>query len=197
VNRIDRVSGGDWHRPLCLLCNQFHATLVSEGLSQQNILYIPIAILQHTASTRSVFTAPDVKTDRPRSVISMDQQSIVMYLSLKNLNAVEIHNNLITTLKGELKSYSIIAYYICKPSFLSPKTSQPSESPTSIIDESDEAILLALFEDPFTLVWQLARRIHLHTSTVHDHLIHKLGFTVWYLRWSLHLLLEADKHTRA
>jgi hypothetical protein len=149
-----------------------------EGLTQQNILYIPIAILQHTVSTRSVFTSPDVETDRLRSVISMDQQLIVMYLSLKDLNAAEIHNDLIATLKGEAKSYRTVAYYLRKPSFLSPKTSHPSESPTPIIDESDEAILLALFEDPFTSVWQLARRTHLHTSTVYDHLIHKLGFTV-------------------
>jgi hypothetical protein len=37
----------------------------------------------------------------------MDQQSIVMYLSLKGLNAVEIHNDLVATLKGEAKSYSL------------------------------------------------------------------------------------------
>jgi hypothetical protein len=30
----------------------------------------------------------------------MEQQSIVMYRSLKGLNAVEIHNHLIATLKG-------------------------------------------------------------------------------------------------
>jgi hypothetical protein len=52
-----------------------------EGLSQQNILYIPSIVLQHAMTT-----SPDVKTELLRSVISMDQQSIVMYLSLKGLN---------------------------------------------------------------------------------------------------------------
>jgi hypothetical protein len=108
----------------------------------------------------------------------MDQQSIVMYLSLKDLNAVEIHNDLIATPKGEAKSDSTVTYYFRKPSFLRPETSQPSDSPAPIIDNSDEALSLALFEDPFTSVWQLARRTNLHPSTVYDHLIHKLGFTV-------------------
>jgi hypothetical protein len=38
----------------------------------------------------------------------MDQQSIVMYLSLKGLNAVEIHNDLVATLKGEAKLDSTV-----------------------------------------------------------------------------------------
>jgi hypothetical protein len=74
---------------------------VSEGLSQQDILYIPLAILQHATSTTSVFTFLDVKTDPSRSVISIEQQSIVMYLSLKGLNAVEIHNDPVATLMGK------------------------------------------------------------------------------------------------
>jgi hypothetical protein len=51
----------------------------------------------------------------------MDQQSTVMYLSLKGLNAVEIHNDLVDTLKGEAKSYSTVTYYLRKPSFSSPR----------------------------------------------------------------------------
>jgi hypothetical protein len=83
----------------------------------------------------SVFTCPDVKMDPLRYVISMDQQSIVMYLSLKGLNAVEIHNNLIAILKGEAKSYRTVTYYLRKPSFSSPKTPQPSGSPAPILNE--------------------------------------------------------------
>jgi hypothetical protein len=67
----------------------------------------------------------------------MDQQSIVMYLSLKGLNAVEIHNDLVAPLKDELKSYRTVTYYLRKPSFWSPKTPQPSESPAPILNELD------------------------------------------------------------
>jgi hypothetical protein len=41
----------------------------------------------------------------------MDRQSIVIYLSLKDLNAVEVHNDLVTTLKGEARSSGIVTYH--------------------------------------------------------------------------------------
>jgi hypothetical protein len=126
----------------------------------------------------SVFTSLDVKTDPLRSVISMEQQSIVMSLSLKGLSAVEIHNDLVARLKSEAKSDSTVPYYPHKPSFSSPKIPQPSESPAPILNDSDEAILLALSEEPFASVRQLARKAYLHPSTLYDHLTHKLGFTV-------------------
>jgi hypothetical protein len=140
---------------------------------------------------------PDVKTVPLRSVISMNQQSILMYLSPKGLNAVDIHNNIVATLKGEVKSGRTVTYYLRKPSFSSPKTPQPSESPTPILNESDKAILLALSEEWFASVWHLTRRTHLHHSTVHDRLTYKLLFTLRHLFWVTHLLSEADKHGRA
>jgi hypothetical protein len=51
----------------------------------------------------------------------MDQQWVVMYLSLKSLNAVEIDNDLVVTLKSEGKSYSTVKCYLRKPSLSSPK----------------------------------------------------------------------------
>jgi hypothetical protein len=120
-----------------------------------------------------------------------------MYLSLKGLNAVEIHNDLVAILKGEARSCRTVTYYPRKPSFSSPKTLQPSENPAPILNESDETILLALSGEPFASVRPLARGTHLHSSTVYDHLTHKLGSTVRYLCWVQHLLSEADKHIRA
>jgi hypothetical protein len=52
----------------------------------------------------------------------MDKQWIVMDLSLKGLNAAEIHNDLVATLKSEVKSDSTVTYSVRKPSFSSPKT---------------------------------------------------------------------------
>jgi hypothetical protein len=51
----------------------------------------------------------------------MDQQSIVMYFSLKGLNAIGMHNDFVATLKGEAKSNSTVTYYHCKRSFSSSK----------------------------------------------------------------------------
>jgi hypothetical protein len=156
-----------------------------------------MTILQDTTSTTSLFTSLDVKTDPLRSVISMDQQSIMMYLSLKGLNAVGIHNDHVATLKGEATPYRTATYYLRKASFSSPQTPQPFGSPVPILNESDAVILLALSDEPFASVRQLGRRTHLNPSRVYDHLTHKLGFPVRCLRSVTHLLSEADKHTRA
>jgi hypothetical protein len=99
-----------------------------------------------------------------------------MYPNLKGLNAVEIHNDLVAKLKGEAKSNNPATYYLRKPSYSSPKTPQPSGSPAPILNEWDEAILLALSEKLFAPVQYLARRTHLHPSTAYDHFMHKLGF---------------------
>jgi hypothetical protein len=61
-----------------------------------------------------------------------------MYLSLKGLNAVEIHNDLVARLKGEAKSDGTVTYHFRKPNFSSPKLCQPSESPVPILRESGE-----------------------------------------------------------
>jgi hypothetical protein len=132
-------------------------------------MYILIPILQHTKSTKYVFTSQVVKTDLLRSVISMDQQSVVRHLSLKGLDAIEMCNDLIATIKGMVKSYSTVTYYLRMSTFSSPKTPQPSESPAPILNESDEAIFLALSEEPFASVRRLVGRTHLHPSTVYDH----------------------------
>jgi hypothetical protein len=120
-----------------------------------------------------------------------------MSLRLKGLNAVETHNDLAATIKDEGQSDSTIKYYVRKPGFFSLKTPQPSESLVPILNESDEAILLTLFEQPFASVPQLVPKTHIHSSTVYDHLMHKLGFTVRYLRWVPHFLSQANKHNRA
>jgi hypothetical protein len=81
-----------------------------DPVSQQNILYLPITLLEDITSTTSIFTSPDIKTDPRKSVNSMDQQSVVMYLSLKGLNAVETQNDLVTTFKCEAKSDGTLMY---------------------------------------------------------------------------------------
>jgi hypothetical protein len=146
--------------------------------------------------TPSVF--PDPRPHRStHPLISKDHRLILMYLSLKGLNTVEIHSDLVATFKGDVKSYSTVTYSLRRPSFSSPKSPHPSESPAPIFNESDEATLLALSQAPFASVPQLARRIDPHHSTIYDHPTHKLRFIVRYLRCVPHLLSEADKHTRA
>jgi hypothetical protein len=120
-----------------------------------------------------------------------------MYRSLRGLNAVKIHKDLVATLTGEAKSDGTVTCYLGRRSFSSSKIPQPSESPPPILNASDEAILLASSEEPFASVRRLARTVRPYPSTVYDHLRHKLGLTVRYLHCVSDLLSEADKHTRA
>jgi hypothetical protein len=50
----------------------------------------------------------------------MGQRSIAIYLSLKGLSAMEIHNNLAESLGSEPVAYSTITLYLCMTSFSDP-----------------------------------------------------------------------------
>jgi hypothetical protein len=58
-----------------------------------------------------------------------------------------------------------------------------SEEISPHIDDSDEAILSALEERPFSSVQQLSRATHLPAATVYRRLSEKLGFAGRHLRW--------------
>jgi hypothetical protein len=61
----------------------------------------------------------------------------------------------------------------------------------------DEAILTALAEFPFSSVRELSRRVCLPRSTVHQHLMQSLRFTMRHLRWVPHFLTTEQKQIRA
>jgi hypothetical protein len=50
----------------------------------------------------------------------MDQESIVQYLALKGMSAVEIHKDLVATLKDEAVAYSTVTRYLRSTSFSAP-----------------------------------------------------------------------------
>lgn len=127
----------------------------------------------------------------------MDQKSIVSYLSLKGMTAVQIHADLVATLKGEAVSYGSVTRYLRSKSFIDVKNLMQNGPPDQGLSEIDEAILAALEEQPFASVRQLSRATHLASSTVYSHLTQKLGYTVRHLRWVPHILSEADKIVRA
>jgi hypothetical protein len=64
------------------------------------------------------------------------------------------------------------------------------------INDSDEAILRALEEFPFSSVGQLSCAAHLPKTTVYRRLSEKLGLTARHLRWVPHRLSEAQKARR-
>jgi hypothetical protein len=64
------------------------------------------------------------------------------------------------------------------------------------LDDSDEAILSALDENPFASVHQLSPRTHIPTTTVYRRRTESLGFTARHLRWVPHALSEEQRAQR-
>jgi hypothetical protein len=56
------------------------------------------------------------------------------------------------------------------------QSSSTSAEPESQLDDPDEAIFFSLTEQPFALIQQLARLIHLPKTTVYQRLTQSLGF---------------------
>jgi hypothetical protein len=114
----------------------------------------------------------DVKADQ-----KMDQRTIVAYLALKGLSARAIHEDLMATLWRDAMAYSTVARYLhdthCSPS--SQRTASVEAS--RALDDSDEAILSSLDENPFASVHQLSRLTHIPPTTIYGRLTNSLGFT--------------------
>jgi hypothetical protein len=97
----------------------------------------------------------------------MTQSPIVAYLSLRWISAREIHDDIIATLGPDVVSYSSVARHIREAQFPS---SKPKPHPADVqrdLADSDQAILAALEDIPFTSVRQLSRLIHLPSTTVY------------------------------
>lgn len=90
-----------------------------------------------------------------------DQRSIVLYLARKGLSAREICDNLEATLGPDAKSYSTVTRFLRETKFLSSDPLVTSSEETSLADDSNEAILLALCEQPFASIRQLSQLTHL------------------------------------
>jgi hypothetical protein len=79
----------------------------------------------------------------------MDQQAIVLCLSWKGLSAVAIHGDLVATLGAEAVSYPFVIPYLREAIFVSFNPPDPLPPPEHQLDDSDQAILLALADQPF------------------------------------------------
>jgi hypothetical protein len=97
----------------------------------------------------------------------MDQQSIVRYLSMKGLSAVTIHYDLVPTLGAEAVSYPSVTRYLREAIFASSNLPNPLAPPEHQLDGSDQAILLALADQPFASIRELSPLAHLPRTIVH------------------------------
>jgi hypothetical protein len=111
----------------------------------------------------------------------MDQRLIVRYFNRKGLTAQVIQNNLVATLGQEAIVCSTVTNYLREVQTGADHANPLPEEISPDIDDSDEAILGALEELPFSSVRQLLCETHLPNSTVYRRLDEKLGFTAGHL----------------
>jgi hypothetical protein len=90
-------------------------------------------------------------------------------------------------------TYRTAARDVHDAKFTYPQVTSPSDKISRQFGESDQAILLALEEQPFSSVSQLTRATHLSRMTVYRLLTGSPNFRVRHLRWVRHVLSDAQK----
>jgi hypothetical protein len=97
----------------------------------------------------------------------LDQCSIVLYLNKKGLSREDRDNNLVATIGPDTRAYCAAPAYIHDAKRTRPKVISPPDMISRQFDESDQAILLALEEQPFSSGWQLSRVTNLSCMTIY------------------------------
>jgi hypothetical protein len=114
----------------------------------------------------------------------------------KGLSAVAIDDNPVATLGAEGISYPSVQRQLREARLA---TSNPEASFSQLDiepDDCDEAILLALNEQLFASIRQLARLTHLPRTTIHRRLTRSLGFYVQHLRCIPHRPSDTQQSNR-
>jgi hypothetical protein len=100
----------------------------------------------------------------------MTQRPIVADLSLKEMSAREIHDDIVAALEPDAVSYRSVTRYFRETRH---PPSKPEPHPADVqrdLDDSDQAVLAALEENPFASVRQLSRLTHRPSTTVYRRL---------------------------
>jgi hypothetical protein len=95
----------------------------------------------------------------------MGQKSIVLDLNRKGWMARVIHDDLVATLREEALAYITVTKYLREAQISPGNTIQLSDVTSLHIDDSDETILRALEQLPFSSVRMLSRATHLPVTT--------------------------------
>jgi hypothetical protein len=120
----------------------------------------------------------------------MDQRPIVLFLSMKGLPAQDIPGELVGVLSSDAVGYSTVTKYLRETRIPPIPMETLEKSPNTV---TDDAILDALQQQPFSSVSELAKLTCIPRSTVHQHLTQTLGFVVKHFRWVPHSLTDPHK----
>jgi hypothetical protein len=118
----------------------------------------------------------------------MDQRTIVAYLALKAFSARAIHEDLMATLGRDAMAYSTVVRYLHDAHYSPSSQRTASVEASRALDDSDEAILSSLDENPFVSVRQLSCLTNIPPMAMYRRLTNSLGFTERHFRWIPHAL---------
>jgi hypothetical protein len=113
----------------------------------------------------------------------MDQQMTIAHLALKRLSGRAIHENLTATLGRGAVEYSSATRYLREIHLLPSSQDAVSADFRRGIDDTDQALLSTLDENPFASVRQVSPLTQIPPMTVYRSLTECLGFTALDLRW--------------
>jgi hypothetical protein len=116
-----------------------------------------------------------------------------LYLSSKDWTTRVIRDDLVATLGEEAIAYSTVTEYGDDAPIRPGDPTAVFDATSLHIDESGEAILMAIDELPFSSVPQLAHATHLRMITVYRRLSEKLGFPRRHFRSVQHVLSDDQK----
>jgi hypothetical protein len=123
----------------------------------------------------------------------MEQRSFVLYLNRKGWKAQVTHDDLVATLGEKAIAYSNIPKYLREAQTCPDDATALPEEISAHIDDSDEALLRALEEFPFSSVQHFFCAIQLPKTTVYRRFSEKLGFMARHLRCATQILSDDQR----
>jgi hypothetical protein len=123
----------------------------------------------------------------------MDLGSIVIYRSMKDMNAREIHADMNDTLGADHISSSAVTKHLSEKNLSKSILDTDFDPKIEEEDFIDEAILGVLEEYPLSPLRHIARRIFILISLVRYHLDNSLGYRIRNIGWVPHLLSSSQR----
>jgi hypothetical protein len=97
----------------------------------------------------------------------MDQRLMALYVPMKGLSAMAIHQEVVQTLGAEAVAYPTVTWYFHAAKFPTQDKEARDEAGVTQTESVDAAILKALTDNPYSSVRELSRLTCLSRSAVH------------------------------
>jgi hypothetical protein len=124
------------------------------------------------------------------SPMKVEQRCIIKFLHLKGLKLGDIVVELSTLYGEDASTRSSIKYWLHQVNLGRTDLTTQRVGGRSSLDDTDAEILSVLRISPFSWVPTIADSLGIPASTVYLHLVEKIGFKTYFLRWVPHMLTE-------